>query len=92
MIKLGKVEFNLDHMECRDTQISCIAAKGLAEPLEACLKSIAPKHPEALGRVIRRAPHREALIPHVKSWVYKAGRQGYKSTPTLEGHTSGAPN
>jgi hypothetical protein len=23
-------------MECRDTQISCIAAKSLAEPLEAC--------------------------------------------------------
>jgi hypothetical protein len=59
-------------MECRDTQISCIATKSLAEPLEACrpqegLKSIAPKHPEALGRAIRRAPHREAFIPDVKS-------------------------
>jgi hypothetical protein len=27
---------NLDHMECRDIQISCIAARSLAEPLEAC--------------------------------------------------------
>jgi hypothetical protein len=27
---------NLDHMKCRDIQISCIAAKNLAEPLEAC--------------------------------------------------------
>jgi hypothetical protein len=60
-------------MECRDTQISCIAARSLVEPLEACrpkegLKSIAPKHPEALGRA-RHAPHREAFIPDVKSWV-----------------------
>jgi hypothetical protein len=55
---------NLDHVECRDTQISCIAARSLAKPPEACrprkdLKSIAPKHPEALGRAIRRAPLRE---------------------------------
>jgi hypothetical protein len=55
-------------MECRDTQISCIATRSLAEPLEACqpkegLKSIAPKHPKALGRAIRHAPHREAFIP-----------------------------
>jgi hypothetical protein len=59
---------NLDHVECRDTQISCMAARGLAEPPEACrpnegLKPIAPKHPKALGRAIRRAPHREAFIP-----------------------------
>jgi hypothetical protein len=58
---------DLERMECRDTQISCIATRSLAEPLEACrpkegLKSIAPKHPEALGRAIRRAPHREAFI------------------------------
>jgi hypothetical protein len=58
-------------MECRDTQISCIAAKSLAEPLEGCqphegLKSEAPKHPEILGRAIRRAPLREAFIPDVK--------------------------
>jgi hypothetical protein len=62
-----------DRMECRDIQISCIAARSLAEPPEACqpqegLKCIAPKHPEALGRAIRRAPHREAFIPDVKSW------------------------
>jgi hypothetical protein len=84
-------------MECRDTQISCIAAKGLAEPLEACrpqggLRCIAPKHPEALGRAIRRAPHREAFIPDVKSRVPRTGCQGYKSTPTSEGHASRAPN
>jgi hypothetical protein len=59
-------------MECRDTQISCIAAKSLAEPPEACrpqegLESEAPKHSKILGRAIRRAPHREAFIPDVKS-------------------------
>jgi hypothetical protein len=76
--------------------MSCLAAKSLAEPLEACrpqegLKSIAPKHLEALGRAIRRAPHMEAFIPNVKSWVSRIGWQGYKSTPTSEGHVSGAP-
>jgi hypothetical protein len=50
--------------------MSCIAARSLAEPLESCrpqegLKYIAPKHPEALGRAIRRAPRREAFIPDV---------------------------
>jgi hypothetical protein len=60
-------------VECKDIQISCIAAKSLAEPLEARqprdgLKSKAPKHPEALGRAIRRTPHREAFILDVKSW------------------------
>jgi hypothetical protein len=85
-------------MECRDTQISCIVAKSLAEALEACrpqegLKLIAPKHPEVLGRAVRHAPHREAFIPDVKSWVSRAGWKGYKiSTPTLEGHASRAPN
>jgi hypothetical protein len=63
---------NLGHVECRDTQISCIAARSLVEPPEACrpkegLKSIAPKHPEALGRAIRRTPHGEAFIPGIKS-------------------------
>jgi hypothetical protein len=72
-MKLSTVMFNLERMECRDTQISCIAARSLAEPLEACrpqegLKSKAPKHPEVLSRVIRRAPHREAFIPDLKSW------------------------
>jgi hypothetical protein len=69
-------DVNLECMECRDTQISCIDAKSLAEALEACrpqegLKSIAPKHPEALGWAIRRVPHREAFTPDVKSWVYR---------------------
>jgi hypothetical protein len=59
-------------MECRETQISCRAAKSLAVPLEACrpqegLKFIAPKHPEVLGRAVRCAPHREAFILDVKS-------------------------
>jgi hypothetical protein len=84
-------------MECRDTQISCMAVKSLAEPLEACrpkegLKSIAPKHPEVLGRAIRHAPHKEAFIPDVKSWVPRTVWQGYKSTPIPEGHASVAPN
>jgi hypothetical protein len=61
-----------ERMECRDTQKSCMTARSLAEPPEACrpwegLKTKAPKHPEALGRAIRRAPHREAFIPDVKS-------------------------
>jgi hypothetical protein len=59
-------------MESRDTQIFCMAVRSLAEPIKACrpqegLKSIAPKHPEALGGAIRRAPLREAFIPDVKS-------------------------
>jgi hypothetical protein len=79
---------NLDHVECRGTQISCIAAKSLAKPPEACrpkegLKSIAPKHPEALGRAIRRAPHGEAFIPDVKSWVSRAGWQGLQEHTDL---------
>jgi hypothetical protein len=58
-------------MECRDIKISCIAAKSLAEPLEACrpqegLKSKAPKHPEVLGSSISHAPHRKAFISDVK--------------------------
>jgi hypothetical protein len=88
---------DLERMECRDTQISCIAARSLAEPLEACrphegLKLEAPKYPGIPGRAIRHAPHREAFIHDVKSWVSSIGWQGHKSTPTSEGHTSGAPN
>jgi hypothetical protein len=88
---------NLDYVECRDTQISCIAAKSLAEPPEACrpkegLKTKVPKHPEVLGRATRHAPHREAFIPDIKSLVSRAGWQGYESTPTSEGHAYGAPN
>jgi hypothetical protein len=75
-------------MECRDIQISCIAAKSLAGPLEACrpkdgLMSIVPKHPEVLGRAIRRAPHREAFIPDVKFLVSKAGWQGLQKHTDL---------
>jgi hypothetical protein len=29
-------DVGLEHMECRDTQISCIDARSLAEPPEAC--------------------------------------------------------
>jgi hypothetical protein len=84
-------------MECRDIHISCIAAKSLVEPLEACrpkegLKYLVPKNPEALGRTIRRAPHREAFIPDLKSLVSRAGWQGNNRTPTSEGHASSAPN
>jgi hypothetical protein len=64
-------DVELELMECRGTQISCIAAKSLAEPLEACrpqesLNSETPKHPEVHGRAISRAPHREAFIPYTK--------------------------
>jgi hypothetical protein len=52
----------------------------------------APKHPEVLGRAIRRAPHGEAFIPNIKSLVPRTGWQGYKSTPTSEGHASVVPN
>jgi hypothetical protein len=74
-----------------------MAARSLAEPLEACRpregrNSIAPKHPEVLGRAIKRAPHREAFISVVKSWVSRIGWQGYKSTPTSNGHASRASN
>jgi hypothetical protein len=75
-------------MECRDIQISCIAAKSLAGPPEACgpnegLESIAPKHPEVLGRAIRRAPHREAFIPDVKSLVSRTVWQGLQKHTDL---------
>jgi hypothetical protein len=61
----------LNELDCRDIQISCIAARSLAEPLEACrpqegLRSKAPKYPQVLDRAVRRAPHREAFIPDVK--------------------------
>jgi hypothetical protein len=84
-------------MECSDTQISCMTARSLAEPLEACRpqkgpKSQAPKHPEILGRAIRRTTHKEAFIPDINSWVFRAGWQSYKSTPTSEGHATEAPN
>jgi hypothetical protein len=87
----------LEHMDCRDIQISRIAAKSLAEPLEACRpqeghKLEAPKYPGIPGRAIRRAPHMEAFIPDVKSWVPKTSLYGCKSTPTSEGHASEAPN
>jgi hypothetical protein len=75
-------------MECRDIQISCIAAKSLVEPLEACrpkegLKFIAPKHPGMLGRAIRRTPHEEAFIPDVKFLVSRAGWQGLQKHTDL---------
>jgi hypothetical protein len=77
-------------LECSDAQISCIAAKSLAKALEACrpregFKSIAPKRPEAHGRAIRCAPHRESFNPDEKTSVPRAGRKGYKSTPISEG-------
>jgi hypothetical protein len=69
-MKLNNID--LECMECRDTQISCMAARSLAEPLEARrpqegLKSKVPKYPKILGRTVRCAPHREGFIPDVKS-------------------------
>jgi hypothetical protein len=48
LVFFGKT--GVTRMECGDTQISCIAAKSLAEPPKACrpqegLKSQALKHP-----------------------------------------------
>jgi hypothetical protein len=48
-------------MECRDIEISCIAAKTLAEPLEACrpqegLKAKAPKHRRYLAGPLGETP------------------------------------
>jgi hypothetical protein len=83
-------------VECKDTQISFIAARSLAEPLEECrpqegLKTKAPKHPDALGRAIRRTPHREAFIPDVKSWVSRAGWQVLQEhTDLRRSHIRGA--
>jgi hypothetical protein len=96
MMKLFEKNVELERMECRDTQVSCMAARTLVEPLEVCrpqegLKTKAPKYPEILSWAIRRAPHREAFIPDIKSWVSKTGWQGYKSTPTLDGHACGSP-
>jgi hypothetical protein len=70
MMKLQK-NVGPERAECRDTQIFYVAAESLAEAPKAYrpqegLKSKAPKHPETLGRAIRRAPHREAFIPNVK--------------------------
>jgi hypothetical protein len=91
-------DVNLEYMECSDIQISCISARSLAEPPEACrpqegLKTQAPKHPEILGRAIRHAPHREAFIPDVKNpgCPERAGK-AYENTPTSEGHASEEPN
>jgi hypothetical protein len=72
-----RICWSCEQMECRYIQISCIVAKSLAEPPEACrphegLKSKAPKHPEIFGRAIRRAPDREAFISDVKFWVSTA--------------------
>jgi hypothetical protein len=55
-------------MECRDTQISCIAARvWQRHPRHADPRKVpSQEHPEALGRAIRHAPHREAFIPDVK--------------------------
>jgi hypothetical protein len=65
-------DVDLECVECRDTQISCIAAWSLAEPPKAyrpqeCLKTKVPKHREILGRAIRHAPHREAFWQSYKS-------------------------
>jgi hypothetical protein len=65
-----------------------IDTKSLAGPSKACrpkegLKFIAPNHPEALGRAIRRAPHGEAFIPDVKSLVSRAGWQGLQKHTDL---------
>jgi hypothetical protein len=87
---------DLGRMECRGTQISCMAAKSLAKLPKACrpqegLKAKAPKQPEMLGRAIKRTAHREAFIPDVKSWVSRENWQGYKRTPTSgSSHIQGA--
>jgi hypothetical protein len=34
--ELWHSDVNLEHLECRDTQISCIVARSLVEPPKAC--------------------------------------------------------
>jgi hypothetical protein len=34
--EVGEIILVFERMECRDTQISCISAKSLVGPLEAC--------------------------------------------------------
>jgi hypothetical protein len=84
-------------MECRDTQISCIAARvWQSHPRHADLRKVSnrkrPSTRKYLAGPIRRTPHGEAFIPDVKSRVSRASWQGYESTPTSDGHASRAPN
>jgi hypothetical protein len=58
----------LDRVECRDTQISCMAARSLVEPLEACrpqegLKLEAPKHQRYLAGPLGTHPTGRPLFP-----------------------------
>jgi hypothetical protein len=71
-VETDEVMVDFERMDCRDIQISRMAAKSLAEPLLACrpqegLKKKVSKRLEILGRATRRAPHRKAFIPNVKS-------------------------
>jgi hypothetical protein len=85
-----------EQMECRDTHISFIATKSLAELLETCwpqegLKSKAPKHLEILGRTIRCAHHREAFVPDVKILGAQSRLAGLqKHTDHRRSHIQGA--
>jgi hypothetical protein len=83
---------SIERVECRDIQISCIAAKSLAEPLEACHSQVySAQVPRSTWQGHwARTPWR-GLRSDVKSWVPKTGWQGYDSTPTSEGHASEAP-
>jgi ribosomal protein L37AE/L43A len=83
-------------MECRDTQISCIAARvWQSHPRHADLRKASKQKRTSTQKYLAEplgAPLREAFIPDIKSLVYRAGWQGYESTTTSEGHASGAPN
>jgi hypothetical protein len=64
-------------MECRDIQISCIAARvWQSHPRHADLGKVSrqkfPSTQKYLTGPIRGALHREAFIPDVKSWGWSS--------------------
>jgi hypothetical protein len=67
-MKFGKVMLISNVWSVETPRYPSIAARSPAEPPKACrpqegLKSIAPKHPEVLGRAIRHAPPGRPSFP-----------------------------
>jgi hypothetical protein len=67
-MKFGKVMLISNVWSVETPIYPSIAARSPAEPPKACrpqegLKSIAPKHPEVLGRAIRHAPPGRPSFP-----------------------------
>jgi hypothetical protein len=89
---------DLECMECRDTQISCMAARSLAEPLEACRpwegrKTRSAQEPRSTWQSHQARTPQGGLHSRRKihGCLVQAGK-AYKSTPTSEGHASGVLN